>query len=93
MLRSKFNLQVNAYLLYNEFMNKTESESVRRWLAGWQRAAPVLEQLRTEAIRRSNSAMAIEQLSDAFESALRHCPPTATSGLVEQQRLFARWRR
>jgi len=74
-------------------MNETESESIRRWLAGWQTAGPVLERLRAEAIRCSNTATAIEQLSDAFESALRHCPPAATSGLVEQQRLFTRWRR
>jgi hypothetical protein len=74
-------------------MDKIESESIRRWVAGWQRAGPILERLRNEAIRLSNSAMSIEQLSDAFESALRHCPPKATSGLVEQQRLFARWRR
>jgi hypothetical protein len=52
----------------------------------------VLERLRAEDIRNSNTAAAIEQLSDAFESALRYYPPPATSGLVEQQQLFARLR-
>ena len=42
-------------------MNEAEEESIRRWLAGWQTAAPVLEQLRIEAIRRSDTATAIEQ--------------------------------
>ena len=51
-----------------------------------------MEKLREEAIRNSNTAEAIEQLSDAFESSLLHYPPQPTSGLVEQQRLFARFR-
>jgi hypothetical protein len=71
-------------------MDELEEENIRRWLAGWQKASPVLERLRAEAIRNSDTAAAIEQLSDAFESALRHYPPPATSGLVEQQRIFAR---
>jgi hypothetical protein len=37
-------------------------------------------------------AKVIEQLSDAFESVRRHWQPPATSGLVEQQRWFARLR-
>lgn len=72
-------------------MLKEENNYLRRWVAGWQSAGPVLERLRAEAIRGSDTAAAIELLSDAFESALRHCPPAATSGLVEQQRLFARF--
>jgi len=71
-------------------MNESEKDDIRRWLAGWQTAGPMLERLRAEAIRNSDTAAAIEQLSDAFESALRHYPPATTSGLVEQQRIFAR---
>ena len=71
-------------------MDESEKEDIRRWLAGWQTAGPVLERLRVEAILNSDTASAIEQLSDAFESALRHYPPAPTSGLVEQQRIFAR---
>jgi len=71
-----------------ELMDEAESKSVHQWLARWRSAAPVLEQLRLEAIRRSDTAAAIEQLSDAFESALHHIGPAPTSGLVEQQRLF-----
>ena len=52
----------------------------------------MLERLRDKAIRNSDTAKAIEQLSDAFESARRHYRPATTSGLVEQQRLFAKLR-
>lgn len=73
-------------------MDESEKENIRRWVTGWQKASAVLERLRAEAIRNSNTAAAIEQLSDAFESALLYYQPPATSGLVEQQRIFARLR-
>ena len=73
-------------------MDELEEQRVRQWLRNWEAAVPVLEELRAEAIRNSDTAAAIEQLSDAFESARRHYPPATTSGLVEQQRLFARLR-
>jgi len=73
-------------------MDKLEEQRVRQWVRNWEAAAPVLEQLRAEDIRNSDTAAAIEQLSDVFESARRHWTPPATSGLVEQQRLFAKLR-
>ena len=73
-------------------MNKKDNESVRKWIEGWENAAPTLEKLRNEAIRNSDTASSIEQLSDAFDSALLHYPPTNTSGLVEQQHFFSRCR-
>ncbi len=91
-LRVSESLSQDAGLRYNGDMGPARDEQMRRWVEGWQAAAPVLERLRAEAIRRSDTAAAIEELSDAFESARRHCPPAKTSGLVEQQRLFARLR-
>jgi hypothetical protein len=73
-------------------MDDSEEQRVRQWVRNWEEAAPVLERLRDEAIRHSDTAAAIEQLSDAFESARLHWSPPTTSGLVEQQRLFARLR-
>jgi hypothetical protein len=73
-------------------MDEQEEQRVRQWIRNWEVVAPVLEELRAEEIRNSDTAKAIEQLSDAFESARRHYPPPTTSGLVEQQRLFSRLR-
>jgi hypothetical protein len=73
-------------------MDELEKQRVRQWIRNWEAAAPVLERLRAEAIRNSDTATAIEQLSDAFESARLHWTPPTTSGLVEQQRWFARLR-
>jgi hypothetical protein len=71
----------------------TEKEMIREWVAAWKRAAPELERLRREEIRRTNTAEAIAQLSDAFEWAMRTLPPRPSSGLVEQQAIFQRLRR
>ncbi len=73
-------------------MDKAQEQLVRRWVENWRQADRQLERLRAEEIRNSDTAAAIEQLSDAFESARRQWKPPATSGLVEQQRLFARLR-
>ncbi len=75
------------------FMDEQERQRVRQWVRNWQEVGPILAQLREEEIRHTDTATAIEQLSDAFESARLHWKPPATSGLVEQQRLFARLRR
>jgi hypothetical protein len=71
-------------------MDEREKQRVRQWIRNWEAAAPVLQRLRDEAIRNADTAAAIEQLSDAYESARRHWTPPTTSGLVEQQRWFAR---
>lgn len=73
-------------------MDRMEQQRVRQWIRNWEAAGAMLEQARVRAIRETDTATAIEQLSDAFESARLHWQPPATSGLVEQQRLFARLR-
>ncbi|MCU0916096.1 MAG: hypothetical protein MUC88_16260 [Planctomycetes bacterium] len=73
-------------------MDEQEEQRIRQWFRNWEAAAPMLERLRAEAIRNTDTAQAIEQLSDAFESARLHWTPPTASGLVEQQRFFARLR-
>lgn len=62
------------------------------WLAAWRRAGPAMELLRRDALRRLDHREVIAAFDDAFLSALRSIPPRTTSGLVEQQRRFARLR-
>jgi len=71
-------------------MERREKE--RLWVQTWQKAGPVLAELRRLEVRGADTAAAILQLEDAFQSALRDHPPGPTSGLVEQQNWFARWR-
>jgi len=74
-------------------MDDSQDELTRRWVETWKTAGPQLERLRAEEIRNTDTAQAIEQLDDAYESARLHWTPPTTSGLVEQQRWFARLRK
>jgi len=65
---------------------------LRRWVETWKRADEALAQVKRAELERLDTGAALEQLADAFELARRRALPTTTSGLVEQQRLFARMR-
>lgn len=69
-------------------MSDSDEKPMRQWVSGWQAAGPLLQRLRHEALCQSDTALVIESLSDAFESALRHSPRSTTSGLVAQQFFF-----
>jgi hypothetical protein len=75
------------------FKTDRERDQLILTIGNWKRAAPVLDKIRVRSIRASDTAQAILQLQDAFESALLHYPASLSSGLVEQQRLFRSLRR
>jgi hypothetical protein len=64
-------------------------EQARMAAAAWRRASPELARVRREELRRISTDEAIANLAPLFAAALK-LPPRTTSGLVEQQRLFAK---
>ncbi len=65
----------------------------RRWVEAWKKAGPELERLRREELRGLDPLGAIAMLCGPADY---HVPPRApkpSSGLTEQQRLFAKMRR
>ena len=74
-------------------MSATEQENSRRWMQAWRVAGPLLEQIRAEEIRATDTVRAMEMLDDAFSSAIWLNPPRTGSGLVEQQEIFSRARK
>lgn len=62
------------------------------WLAAWRRAGPALEQVRRDELRLLDHRAAIAAFEDALEEVLRTRVAPSTSGLVIQQRRFARLR-
>jgi len=74
----------------------TEEESLARGkecVRAWAEAGAFLEQERRERVRRVDTAQALERLDALFDSALWLHRPADTSGLVEQQAVFAKARR
>lgn len=66
--------------------------NVQRWLEGWRVSGEMLEKLRRERIRNTDTQQAIMELKDAFEATLIDGVTRNTSGLVIQQALFRRLR-
>lgn len=62
------------------------------WVKTWKEAGPRLAAIRREEIRRTDSVREIAAFGDVFRVAVNVNPPKPTSGLVQQQRLFARLR-
>lgn len=65
----------------------------QRWAQTWKNAAPRLEQLRREELRRVDAYAAIALLCGPADYRVPPYAPRPTSGLIEQQRLFATMRR
>ena len=71
-------------------MTAQETENARRWVQAWKTAGPLLEEIRAEEIRATDTVKAMEMLDDAFSSAIWLNQPRSGSGLVEQQKIFLR---
>ena len=65
----------------------------RRWARTWQEAGPRLEAIRRQELKAVDSYRAISLLCGPTTYDEGPRAPKPTSGLLEQQRLFARLRR
>jgi hypothetical protein len=61
---------------------------IERWVATWKEAGPALAAQKRAELEQLSTPRTLAELAAAFEHARRHAPPSDTSGLVEQQRLF-----
>jgi hypothetical protein len=73
-------------------MTATEKETLRAYAARWERAAPLLQQVRDADIRAADTAQAMKIFSGSATWAVTHRPASTTSGLVEHQRWFMKLR-
>lgn len=73
-------------------LRMTSRDERAEWTARWQAAAPRLAEIRVAELRRVDLARFIESMNDALAAAQASAPAREISGLVIQQRLFARLR-
>jgi hypothetical protein len=71
-------------------MSEQEKAQTRAWVRNWQRVGPVLEEMRADEIRATNTVEAMEVLDGMFTHAVETVPMRESSGLIEQQRIFSR---
>ena len=72
-------------------MARDPDNDLRAFVNAWRVASVRLEDFRREELRNVDVADHIEALNGAFEATLAG-PPRTSSGLVEQQAIFARMR-
>jgi len=65
---------------------------MKQWVDNWERVGPILEQIKAEELRKPNYHEELEGLLPMCDLACVQTEPQKTSGLVEQQRLFAKMR-
>ena len=61
---------------------------LKEYVDRWKTLGPLLEEQREKDVRQSETMASIRCFNGLFENALAARGPLATSGLVEQQRLF-----
>ena len=74
-------------------MTKRDLESTKKWVEAWKKAGPELERIRRNELRKVSTQKALMILSDMFESCRLHFKPRPTSGLIQQQAWFRRFRK
>jgi len=74
-------------------MNEAERKQLQQYVEDWRVLGPILEKMRHAKVEATDTPAALQRLEDAFASALFLHQPTTTSGLVQQQALFAKARR
>ena len=71
-------------------MTETERELTKRWVQTWAAAGPELQKVRDADIRAADTAQSLRIFTGSATWAVTHRPAEATSGLIEQQRWFAK---
>ena len=61
-----------------------------QWVEHWQRVGPILEQINAEELRAMDVREAIQKILPMCDWCFENSEPRTTSGLVEQQRYFAK---
>lgn len=73
-------------------MSDNEKALTREWIERWQKVGPLLEEINLASVEQQSLSEIIPRFNTAFRMALKNNPPRTTSGLVEQQAIFQRWR-
>ncbi|MDP3980481.1 MAG: hypothetical protein Q8Q33_03595 [Chlamydiota bacterium] len=65
-----------------------DKRAMKNWVQRWEKTGRILNRLKQKEIWEADTQKSVALLEDAFISALWLHPPSPTSGLIEQQRLY-----
>ena len=64
----------------------------KSWVENWKRVGPLLQQIEADELRAKDQAVAIRRILPMIDWCCQRAIPKTTSGLVEQQKYFKKWR-
>jgi hypothetical protein len=74
--------------------NTTEEYNrMKALVQNWKVVGPILEEMRREDIRSMSEVPCPEAFAGLMAAVVKSNPPSNSSGLVEQQRWFLRWKK
>ena len=75
-------------------MERTKSltDKTRKWIESWKRADAALRAMKRLELREYDHSRNIDAIDGMLRWAVEHGAVRMTSGLVEQQRLFMKWK-
>ena len=71
---------------------ETKNSAAQKWVDTWIHAGDALEKIRHSDVKLANTAEALRSFTGSVLHVLRTRPAAQTSGLVEQQRIFHKFR-
>jgi hypothetical protein len=63
----------------------------KEWVENWKTLGPILDQIKRDELQSPNYADGLKIISGMLDWVCAHAEPTDTSGLVEMQRIFAKY--
>lgn len=73
-------------------MDEQQKQRIQQWIAGWQQAGQTMAHLRAAELPLTSTVESLLALADAYESCRLHFSPEPSSGLIEQQAWFQKYR-
>ncbi len=73
-------------------MNTKQKQQMRVWVNTWKEAGEALKEIKRQELRQYDYEKNFPQIDAMLQWAYEHRTPRETSGLVEQQRCFLKWR-
>jgi hypothetical protein len=71
---------------------ETKNSDAQKWVDTWIHAGDALEKIRRSDVRLADTAEALRSFTGSVLHVVRTRPAAQTSGLVEQQRIFRKFR-
>jgi hypothetical protein len=71
---------------------ETKNSGAQKWVDTWIHAGDALEKIRRSDVKLADTAEALRSFTGSVLHVLRTRPAAQTSGLVEQQRIFRKFR-